>query len=364
LVPVSGSGDTSWGWTQLWMIASLALIACFTWSFIDRKRKSYNKLNYWLCLFTRYYIAMIAFLYGIIKLFAMQMTFPNMSQLATPLGDFLPMRLSWMFMGYSTPYQVFSGAMEVMAGLLLLSRRTATLGTMLATGVFINVMAMNLSYDIPVKIFSLRLVLMCLFLLANEYKRIISFFILNKPADAGSIYQATFSKKWMRVTRIIFKLIFIGFAVGWMFYNTLDRYKQFNTVVNTGPVKTGVYDVISFVLNKDTIPPLITDTLRWQDIIFENGFGSVKSSDTAFRRRYNRGYFNFVTDTVKQTIGFKKLTTDSAFIFFFSYHMPDSNSIILKGITRKDSLFVFLKKSNRHFQLAEKQFHWLSEANR
>jgi hypothetical protein len=364
LVPVSGSGDTSWGWAQLWMIAGLALVVCFVWTLIDRKRKSYNKLNYWLCLFTRYYIAMIAFLYGIIKLFALQMTFPNISQLATPLGDFLPMRLSWMFMGYSTPYQVFSGAMEVLAGLLLLSRRTATLGTMMAAGVFINVMAMNLSYDIPVKIFSMRLVLMCFFLLANEYKRIISFFILNKPADACSIYQVSFSKKWMRVTRIVFKLIFIGFAVGWMFYNTLDRYKQQRTVVSSGPIKTGVYDVVSFVLNKDTLLPLITDTLRWHDIIFENGFGSVKSSDNAFRRRYNRGYFNFVTDTAKQTVGFKKLASDSTFSFFFYYNMPDSNSIILKGITRKDSLFVFLIRSNRHFQLAEKQFHWLSEANR
>ena len=52
LVPVSGSGDTSWGWTQLWMITSLAFVVCFTWTLIDRKRKSYNKLNYWLCLFT------------------------------------------------------------------------------------------------------------------------------------------------------------------------------------------------------------------------------------------------------------------------------------------------------------------------
>ena len=155
----------------------------------------------------------------------------------------------------------------------------------------------------------------------------------------------------MRITRIILKLVFIGSTVGWMFYSTLDRYKQFNNVINTGPVKTGVYDVIDFVLNKDTIQPLITDTLRWQDIIFENGFGSVKSNDTAFRRRYNRGYFNFVTDTIKQTIGFKKLTTDSTFSFFFNYSFPDSNSIILKGITRKDSLFVHLKKSNRHFLL-------------
>ena len=50
--------------------------------------------------------------YGIIKLFVLQMPFPQLSQLATPLGDLLPMRFSWLFIGYSVPYQFFSGAME------------------------------------------------------------------------------------------------------------------------------------------------------------------------------------------------------------------------------------------------------------
>ena len=48
------------------------------------------------------------------------MPFPALSQLATPLGDLLPMRFSWLFIGYSAPYQFFSGAMETIAGLLLL----------------------------------------------------------------------------------------------------------------------------------------------------------------------------------------------------------------------------------------------------
>ena len=40
----------------------------------------------------------------------------------------MPMRLSWLFIGYSTPYEIFSGAMETVAGLLLLFRRTITAG--------------------------------------------------------------------------------------------------------------------------------------------------------------------------------------------------------------------------------------------
>ena len=43
--------------------------------------------------------------------------------------------------------------MEVFAGIFLLFRRTVTLGLLIATGVFINVMMLNLTYDIPVKYF-------------------------------------------------------------------------------------------------------------------------------------------------------------------------------------------------------------------
>src|SRR6185312_5648793 len=168
LVPENGSGDTSMGWARLWTYLCLGVIGAIVWSVLDRKRPNYTHLNYWLVLFTRYYVIIIALGYGIIKLFGMQMVFPSLHQLATPLGDLLPMRFSWFFIGYSTPYQFFSGAMETLAALLLLYRRTSTLGVLVATGVFINVMMLNLCYDIPVKIFSMQMVFTCLFLLFNE----------------------------------------------------------------------------------------------------------------------------------------------------------------------------------------------------
>ena len=46
------------------------------------------------------------------------------------------------------------------------------------------------------------------------------------------------------------------------------------------------------------------------------------------------------------------------------YQVIDSNTIQLWGRQKNDSLFIELKRYNRHFQLADKQFHWLSEANR
>lgn len=362
LVPISGSGDTSWGWAQFYLFLTLGVAGCVIWSVIDYRRKNYLKLDYWLCVFTRYYLALFAFYYGVIKLFLLQMPFPSLTMLATPLGDLLPMRLSWMFMGYSSTYQFFSGAMEVLAGLLLLSRRTATFGTLVAAGVFMNVMMMNLGYDIPVKIFSIRLVLFALFLLAHEKDRLVSFFVRNKPAEAGHLYKVTFSRRWMRITRVVLKFIFIGAWIIWPFYQVYERYEKFHAPMANGPISIGMYDVETFVVNNDTIPPLLTDTLRWQDIIFDKRSGTVKSSDRSFRKIYNRGYFLYSVDTVNQTLVLKNQFQDTA--YFFTYKIPDKETILLTGKSSNDSLSVVLRKSKRHFQLAEKQFHWLSESNR
>src|SRR3569833_1940914 len=198
LVPVNGSGDTSWAWTQLWLYLTVAALACGVWSVADRKRERYDRAAFWLRMAVRYYIAEAALSYGIIKLFALQMPFPPLSLLSTPLGDLLPMRFSWVFIGYSVPYEFFSGAMETIAGLLLLYRRTVTAGLFAATGAFLNVVMINLAYDVPVKLFASHLLFACLFLLALDSKRLLRFLVLNQPIPGTAAYQPKFSKVWQR----------------------------------------------------------------------------------------------------------------------------------------------------------------------
>ena len=361
----NGSGDTSFGWEEIFTYQILAFAGMLIWTKLDRKRRNYEKADYWLRTFLRYFLIMNCMIYGIDKLYALQMPFPGISQLATPLGDLLPMRFSWLFIGYSTPYEMFSGAMELLAGLLLLNRKTITLGLFIATAVFTNVMMLNLCYDIPVKIFSIHLVIYCLYLLSADAGRLYQFLVLNKPVPSKLIDQIDLPKKWMRITRIVFKTIFIIVFVLLPFYTTWGFYENFNKASNTKPINPGLYDVAVFAVNKDTLPPVLTDTIRWRDIVFEkNGTGSVGSTDTSFRQRYRRGYFSFSTDTIKQTLGIKVKSSDSNFLYSFHYELTDSSTIKLKGVRTRDSIYLVLKRSKRHFQLAEKQFHWISEANR
>lgn len=364
LVPLNGSGDTSFAWVQLRLFLLITLIACVIWSLADRKNNHYNRIAWWFRNFARYYLILFCFSYGIVKLFHQQMPFPGTSLMATQLGDLLPMRLSWIYMGASETYEFFSGAMEVLAGILLLFRRTATAGTLLAAGVFANVAIMNLSYDIPVKLFSTHLFILCLVLLAFEYKRLLHFFT-NKATAAGNLYVVQFPKKWMRITRAVVKPAFVVLTFGMGFYESFGGSPA--PATEKAPFKEGLYDVTVFVKNRDTIPALVTDTLRWKDVVFDNSRGgSINTTDTMFWQRYRRGYFRYKVNAAKDSIAFSRSswTMDNTDLFQLQYSMPDSNTIQLKGMIRSDSVFAVLKKSNRHFQLSEKQFHWLSEYNR
>jgi hypothetical protein len=366
LVAFNGSGDTSFGWAQLLLTLSVAAAGCIAWSAIDRRRPNYERLDYWFRLSLRYYISFFCFTYGIIKVFALQMPFPNLSQLATPLGDFLPMRLSWMFIGYSTPYQVFSGVMEVLAGALLLNRKTVALGLVTAIGVFVHVVVLNLAYDIPVKLFSIHLLVCAVFLMLYELPRFLNFFIFNRVSEPDTSFNIQLNKKWMRYGRIIAKLTFIVFAAIVPFYESYDQYNSIIAMQDIKPIKSGLYDVDLFVLNNhDTVPPLVSDTLRWHDVVFEkNGGGSIKTSDPTFRQRYRRGYFSYKPDTLRNVLEFRLFPGDSLPLMTLKYKLPDENTIQLWTDYKGDSLYLRLRRSKKHFQLTERQFHWLSEANR
>jgi hypothetical protein len=365
LVPLNGSGDTSWAWTHLWFFTLFSLIVAAIWSAVDRNKPSYPRWNYLLVTVVRYNVAMVSFGYGIIKLFALQMWFPSLSQLATPLGEYLPMRFSWMFIGYSAPYQIFSGAAEVLAGLLLFNRKTATLGALVALAVFTNVMAMNLSYDIPVKLFSTHLVLMSLFLVLQEYKRILCFFVFNQTTAAGTLYEITLTKKWQRITRYVLKGLFVICIIIFPFYNSYERYVDAKKMSDQDPIRSGIYDVADFVINKDTIPAIVGDSTRWTHFILQPGTtGSLISSDTVFRKAYGRSYFGYFVDSTKQQIEFRWAGKQTDSLFTLKYTIPDSSTILLRGPVKGDTLFVRLKRTNKQYRLAEKQFHWLSEYNR
>jgi hypothetical protein len=366
LVPVNGSGDTSYAWTQFYIYLCIAAFGAAVWTLIDWRRPNYDRLAYWLRTLVRYYIAMFAISYGVIKIFALQMGFPTLSQMSTTLGDFLPMRFSWMFIGFSTKYQVFSGLAETVAGLLLLYRRTATIGLLIATGAFLNVVMINMSYDVPVKLFAAHLLFACLFLLAWDAKRLFTFLVLNKAAGPSTSFEPQYRWGWLRIVGWAVKAVLL-YAI--LVPPTKRAWGSFQQNRHPAPTAFGraIYDVKRYELNHNVVPFTAEDTVRWKDIVFDTeSSGSIGTTDPRYWQRYRRGYFRYAVDSSNKllTVWRSSWRFDSTYVFTARYERPDTATLRLWTKIDNDSVYVELERSKRHFQLAERQFHWLSEYNR
>jgi hypothetical protein len=103
-------------------------------------------------------------------------------------------------------------------------------------------------------------------------------------------------------------------------------------------------------------------------VIIDNvGAGSVNTRDGVFWQRYRRGYFRYRPDTATGIVSVWKISTiprDSTFLFTMRYEVPDTSLIRFHTKIREDSVHVELVRVPRHFQLSERQFHWVSEYNR
>ena len=181
------------------------------------------------------------------------------------MGILSPMGLAWTFVGYSTGYNMFIGGAEALAGILLFFKRTTLLGALISLSVMTNVFAMNMAYDIPVKIFSLNLVLLSVFIAAKDWTRIRNVFLLNHAAPP-SIMPMPHPTKWKRVLQLSLKVVAIGFAFYSTFWSSWSNRTQYGDAAPKPPLY-GIYDVETFVRNKDTLPPLTTDTSRWKQIV-------------------------------------------------------------------------------------------------
>jgi uncharacterized membrane protein YphA (DoxX/SURF4 family) len=158
-IPTSseGSGDSTFANLRVLCMVVLASLVAVIWSILDYRRSNYRTLHSWARVWLRYALALCMLTYGSVKVIMVQFESPSYGRLVQPLGQFSPMALLWVFMGCSPLYTSFTGITEVLSGLLLFFRRTTTLGALLAVGIMSNVVMLNMSYDVPVKLSALHL---------------------------------------------------------------------------------------------------------------------------------------------------------------------------------------------------------------
>jgi hypothetical protein len=203
----TGSGDTVLAYVREGLTLILAIAGGTLWTFLDRRRPHYIHLHGWLRVLARYALSFALFTYAIMKIIPTQFSHLQPRQLTESYGQSSPMALLWNFMGFSTAYTIFSGCAELIPAVLLLFRRTALMGSIIASAVMLNVVMLNFCYDVPVKLYSLNLFLLAIFLALPESKKLFSIFILNRSAAPSNLHhQPSFEKRWVRHTALALKI--------------------------------------------------------------------------------------------------------------------------------------------------------------
>ena len=195
-------GDNHFGLVFYITAAILFLIITIIWSITDRKKSNYLRMNHWFGIYIRYMVAAIMLGYGIDKLIPIQMPFPDVTELSRPFGEQDLFSVIWNFVGASPGYERFAGSCEVIASLLLVFRRTYVFGALFMCTVLCNVVAINIFYNISVKLYSSLTLLSVLFLLIPHIHKLWQFFFQNQSVSLAepAIEMNTSRKKYFWMT--------------------------------------------------------------------------------------------------------------------------------------------------------------------
>jgi uncharacterized membrane protein YphA (DoxX/SURF4 family) len=355
IVPARGGGDSTYGYVKVFCFLVISIPVALIWTLLDRKRRNYARLYEWLRVYVRFVLAVTLIEYGASKVFPSQFPAPTTDRLMQPFGDSSPMGLLWTFMGASVAYNIFAGLSEMVGGLLLTVRRTTLLGALVCIGVMSNVVILNFSYDVPVKVFSVHLLLMAVFLAAHDLRRLANLLVLNRPAEPEEV-RPLFRRKWLARTAAAVAAVFILYMTGTMLYGSYKDMEDYGNKAASKSPLYGMWNVEELVVDGTVRPPLLTDEKRWRRMFFNTPglFAIQLMSDS--RERYN-----LKLDETKQTLAISK-RTDPNWKTTLVYRRLQPDVLFVAGPFDGHEVQARLRRTEPpEFPLVTRGFHWINE---
>ncbi len=350
----SGSGDKTFDWVLAFCLLVIALAATAVWSALDRNRPAYPILQKWFRLFLRIALASQMFLYGIVKIVPLQMQYPPLFKQVEMFGNQSPMGILWASVGASPGYEIFSGCAELLGGVLLIFPRTITLGALICLADMTEVFVLNMTYDVPVKLFSFHMILMSLLLLAPQARHLVSFFFLDRPVEPSPSFTLFATRRARRISTAVLAFLWL-----WMIGNNVySAWTSWHTR-GGGRAKSalyGIWDIDQLTRDGQIQPPLLTDHSRWRRAIFDfPQFMQFQNMDESFTR------LSVAIDSKENALTLTKPDDKSwKASFVFTRTAPDR--LTLQGAMDGHQLSLQLHRLDEtKFLFASRGFHWIQE---
>lgn len=345
----TGSGDTTHHWILLLCQLALSLGIALLWSSLDRRKTIHPWWVEGLRLYLRYGLAFVMLTYGFSKILPGQFPPPGLDQLLAPLGSYSPMGLLWAFMGASQGYTHLAGAAEVLGGVLLLFRRTTLLGALLSAAILFNVLALNLFYDVPVKLYSAQLLLTALYLILPDARRLADLLVWNRPVPSRDLAMPPAPRRVRIAIRSLAAALVVFYLVDFNLENGFLWEKE-----EKSPLY-GVYEVETFAVGGEELPPLLGDEKRWRRVVFGESrlFAAQKMDEKSQRWRVKSidepaGRIELVGARLsdKRTLSFQRT----------------ADGLLLEGRFGDDAIVARLRRLDlSKFELNGRGFHWINE---
>ncbi len=350
-VEPNGSGDTTFNYVQVFCIAATALVFGLVFAIAGRKRWNYARVHDWLRIYVRFGLAAAMLFYGAVKVIQAQFPPPGLGRLIQPFGDSSPMGLLWTFMGASRSYNAFSGFAEMLGGFLLTMRRTTLIGALVSAGVMANIAMLNFSYDVPVKLYSLHLLAMALFLALPDLGRLARFFVLNRSVEPSPL-AVPFTSPVLRIGTLLFRTVLVAYLIYTPLKNAVSQRKFFDSMQT--PLH-GIWRVDEFSVGGRVVPPLLTEESRWRRVIFDKGEMGVQFvSDSRIRYRLK-------LEEAKHQLALTR-REDPTKKYALAYERPVPNRLIVSGVLEGQNVRAVLNKVEEpKFLLVDRGFHWINE---
>jgi hypothetical protein len=293
-----------------------------------------------------YYLALQLLHYGLDKVFKAQFYLPEPNILYTPLGQVSKDLLYWSSMGTSYGYNIFIGSVEVIAALLLLFKRTRLIGILLGIACMVQIVAINFSFDISVKLYSSFLLVIACFLIIPYIQSISAFLLKQQLVPVQTIPDIKFVKKAfpvMFLKALIIGLIFI--EASFPYVKTLN----FNDDTVARPFLHGAYEVKSVSAPSDSLAVNQFPIKRF--FIHRNGYLIFQNQQDEMQD------FNFTYDTIAKVFLVKNYQGQETLL---RYQYQTKDSILSLQYFLNDKEYRLQGKSQKWQQMpaVRHSFHW------
>lgn len=340
LIEFTGSGDTLLDFVQLVSLPVISILIGIVAYFALRSKIQPEKFTILLYTFVRIALGACLINYGLSKIVEGQFPQPTVERLDQRVGELSPMGLLWLFMGYSTTYSFICGILQITSGTLLYFKKTTLLGSLISLVLLGNIVLLNFTYDVPVKLFSLHLFCLNCYLLYPLFRSFLNLVLLNNP-KAVSIPSFQFTSLKMIVSGRLIKFLLLTAAFAPLLTRKVEKKAENNLYGNY---------IIGYSKN--------TNQHEWTNLIIsEYYFTIIQKYNDPINLKPN---YDSTSKSIKLYLPFEKKCV--GYLHFIDKSTNNRPIYQLNGKYLNDTLnLTIMKKIKTDYLLNQRGFHWIQE---